>query len=354
MVLKFLALLVVVAAIGESIDSSVKFEQQNTPFQEKSLSNEPRKRVGCKTIGGTCISSDVDCPSDKTLETGLGLPFCSNTKRCCYPGNSCPKGFQNAAPLNKCLLQRGMLKWRKARNVCKRRGLQLLQPDDPMTLRRYMRENMDTTTFDSVWLDGRGDGYSMVRSNGTPISNGDIHWYGGGPWYVTKKYCLQLEMSEDVKPYNDMNCKESAMTWCEMPAPAEAWTWHTVGSDRFVSFYEMGPMSWTDARAVCTNHGLDLYEPQDNAAVSQYLLDNIESSWSILYFWIGGRGNSTHNVWLSGGEIPYDADAWRYSYSGYADCFDDCMWFGAAASYGGKNIGCNYCTNSGWNRPLCG
>ncbi|CAL4066223.1 unnamed protein product, partial [Meganyctiphanes norvegica] len=78
---------------------------------------------------------------------------------------------------------------------------------------------------------------------------------------------------------------------------------HRVGRDRFVRFDQ--EMNWINARVLCQSNGLDLYRPNNITAVSQYLEDNFSDRW----YWVGGRGNGTHQLWFSG-EVVTRADPW--------------------------------------------
>ncbi|CAL4235807.1 unnamed protein product, partial [Meganyctiphanes norvegica] len=78
--------------------------------------------------------------------------------------------------------------------------------------------------------------------------------------------------------------------------------WNTVDSDLFVRFDRQE--YWNDARAVCQEFGLELYQPRNPMAVAIYLKDKY-GDWRSRY-WLGARGNGTHMAWLSGDVLTLD------------------------------------------------
>merc|ERR1711962_367753 len=377
MVLKLLTLLMAIAALGGATgDKSSVMEQQQQEDQKlgrkTSRMNTSRNKAGCDILGGVCTKA-WDCPCGYSLENRADMPmrfFCKgpNRSKCCYPPTAtrCPSGFYSVDSLNKCVML-GVDKpvsWERAKRICRKKGLDILQPDDPNTMKQFIKDNISELYFKILWLDGRGDGTNMVSSKGQIISNEDSNWGWGNDERDTE-HCLYMHTGRS-EPYGVHDCTKkykNMRPMCEMPmSPApdtiKELNWITTGSDSFVSFHELGPMCWGEAKSVCERRGLAFYEPKDALAVAKALHEQVPKPENMnLYYWVGAQGNGEAPQWLSGDEVPSSAPWTDGSYTyNKAKAVGRCVWLGVISGY--FSLGSNYCSNKVYNKlynhALCG
>ncbi|CAL4141649.1 unnamed protein product [Meganyctiphanes norvegica] len=97
-------------------------------------------------------------------------------------------------------------------------------------------------------------------------------------------------------------CPTSPITTTEGHTRNPNVDWDNIGSDWFVKIDQR--VSWDEARALCQEQDLDLYQPIDPPAVARYLEDKYNDGLS--RYWLGARGNGTHVVWISGDILSED------------------------------------------------
>ncbi|CAL4110228.1 unnamed protein product, partial [Meganyctiphanes norvegica] len=95
-------------------------------------------------------------------------------------GNQCFKFFPNIRH-----------SWQGAKSKCQAEGLQQAKPNDPVTLRKYIVDNIGDKV---AWLGAKGDNTAFKWDrNGMMIRNSDPLWWPRHPGHrVTTSYCLSL------------------------------------------------------------------------------------------------------------------------------------------------------------------
>lgn len=247
--------------------------------------------------------------------------------------------------------------WTDAESKCRSENLILAEPSDSVAapLREYVLKNYGTGSYE-CWLGARGDGSKFVwQHSGRSLLSNNTLWDSKS---MSTSNCLELDVlqsqwaSKPGKPYDSVSCANSRWTLCEGSRLSSNLNWLTVGADRFVKYNQT--MTWTDARTVCRSVGLDLYQPKDYLAVSKYLETNYFNGGSSVYFWLGGQGNGTHQLWFSGSVVPANAP-WYGSYASSVGT-NHCMFL---VTYGGNAdkgtvLGAYRCSYTSAFRPLCG
>ncbi|CAL4107537.1 unnamed protein product, partial [Meganyctiphanes norvegica] len=208
----------------------------------------------------------------------------------------------------------GVASWNGARDWCENMGMTMAQPNDPNGLVRVI--NTYSWPGGDYWIGGKSSNTNVKWLNGTVISNNNPLWYGS-PLRLDDNQCLTMLTYGGTRTLWTNFCTRSngGYELCEGQTLLPNVPWHVVGSDRFVRFPQ--GMSWVAARSHCQSFDLDIYEPRNITAVGIYLDENFSDNW----YWVGARGNGTHQVWLSGEVLtradPWYRDYWQYVSSSY-------------------------------------
>jgi len=334
MVLKFLILLIAVAAIGRVAG----IKQQESQKLERSLRTVTSKnKAGCDLLGGVCVNTKEGCDKyGEGISTKQGRSFCKVPKKyeCCYPHTEtgCPEDFHKVDSLNKCVLPLGSeLSFKKAKNVCKRKGLDLLQPDDPITMRNFIKQNFNGGS-DYVWFDGRGDGSNIVTSKGQAISNDDPNWNEYAYSHRTKDSCLYMDVTQGDLPYEVSSCSNEFRTFCEMPvSPAAVTTkecpatWEATGQGCYKFLTDW--VTRTEAEAAC--NALDgaklavLDTEEKRVAMSEYFVakgGRFDSDDPDGYWFFVGAGKVGDKYMWDGTTVEVEGWSVKENQPNEADC----------------------------------